>query len=145
MTTVHPFHTSTVSTFFSLDGLSNCRLFFHWWRLIFALEIVDVFAPHHELQQKSLLEQKGFGRQRGNISNMFTQSFYSLRYQKCKRTVKSSVHFYAFGIWICGIKSCFKTLVKSTPNGYEETIIVNSENFVQSELSYRVFGQFGHS
>jgi len=35
-----------VSTFFSLGGLSICRLFFQWWRLIFTLEIVDDFAPH---------------------------------------------------------------------------------------------------
>jgi hypothetical protein len=49
MTTVGLFAASHVSTFFSSDGPRVCRLFFHKWRLIFALEIVDDIAPHRQV------------------------------------------------------------------------------------------------
>ncbi len=47
MTTVSLFGALLMATFFSLEGRRASRLFFHWWRLIFSLEEVDDFTPHH--------------------------------------------------------------------------------------------------
>jgi len=45
-----------------------------------------------------------------DFTNMFTQSFYECRSQKCKKTVKSAMFVYTLGICIC--KSCSsKTLL----------------------------------